>query len=188
MRHTLRSLDAVSLDRLRSEAILLKEAGHDYASIGERLRVTTIAARDLCQQQRRSVRRQLSGAGLAFLPESVVDLFINGPHAELVARTMATRMKYLAKIGSLYTRAELLRERGLGRATLVRIENWLAAQGCRLREEDESLSEALCRVHRQKSRCVVSACLSPPTVPVDPPRHGAERRGVEIRIACFPAI
>ncbi len=145
-------LDALSRSRLRAQAVLLKEAGHDYVSIGIQLGVTAVAARDLCLRDRQQARRRSSRSGLVLLPQGVIDLFVNGSYAALVARTMSARMRYLAKIGSLYTKTELLRERGVGRATVTRVQNWLAAEGYRLRRSSESVAEAVCRDRRHNPR------------------------------------
>ncbi len=178
MTRTLRGLGAASRARLRARAMLLKDAGHDDASIGIKLGIMVLTARTLCLPDRQQARRQSSRTGL--LPQPVIDLFVHGSYADLVARSTSTRMRYLAKIGSLYTKAELLRERGVGRATVTRVQNWLAAQGYRLRRSNESVAEAVCR----------DGCRNSPRLSQPSRRHevGDARAGLARNSAKQPAL
>ena len=78
------------------------------------------------------------------LPPRVANLLIIGPHANLVAGTVAERALLLPEIASLHTRREMSAIRGLGRATLRKIEDWLKQHGRRFRRPDESLDTAIC--------------------------------------------
>jgi hypothetical protein len=78
------------------------------------------------------------------LPERVTQMLVRCPYAQLVGRTMATRLEHIVDIVSLHTRDELSRQRGLGRATVRKIEKWLEFHGRRLRGSNESIDSVIC--------------------------------------------
>ena len=135
MTRNIRNLSPAQQARLRNEAVRLKDDRLDYIQIGHELDVTTIAARDLCMRHQRFAKRQ-SGLSDVRLPHRVIQLFLNGRYAEFIGQTISIRARYLADIASLYSKSDLLCEQGIGRITVGRIEQWLAAQDRRFRAPD----------------------------------------------------
>ena len=80
----------------------------------------------------------------ADLPDGIVRLMTNAPYASFVVRCASDRTVFLPEIISLQTRRELLEMSGLGRASIARIQAWLAQQGRRLRTPDESIDAIIC--------------------------------------------
>ena len=74
----------------------------------------------------------------------VADHLIRGPYARLVIGSLAERALLLPEIASLHTREEMAAIRGVGRATLCKIEIWLKQHGRRFRYPEESLDTAIC--------------------------------------------
>ena len=145
MKRSTRNLSLAQHARLRNEAVRLKDDGLDYIQIGRELGVTTIAARDLCMQHQRFAKRQSGLSDVRRLPHRVIHLFLNGRYADLIGQTVSIRGRYLADIASLYSKSDLLCEQGIGRITVTRIEQGLAAQDRRFRAPDETVSEVICR-------------------------------------------
>jgi len=147
MTRNIRNLGLARQARLRNEAVRLKDDGLDYIQIGRELDVTTIAARDLCMRHQRFAKRQSGLSDVRRLPHRVIQLFLNGRYAEFIGQTVSIRARYLADIASLYSKSDLLCEQGIGRITVDRIEQWLAAQDRRFRAPDETVAEVICRFH-----------------------------------------
>jgi hypothetical protein len=59
------------------------------------------------------------------LPGRIIEMLVCGRYAELVGRTLSTRLDYILEIASLHTRDELLQQKGSGRSTVRRIEKWM---------------------------------------------------------------
>jgi hypothetical protein len=83
----------------------------------------------------------LSGADL---PDRIIQLIANAPYASFVVRRSSDRMTFLPEIVSLHTRRELSEMAGLGRASIARIQAWLAQHGRRLRMPGESIDTVIC--------------------------------------------
>lgn len=79
------------------------------------------------------------------LPDRIVQLTANAPHAPLVVRYAADRAAFLAEILSLHTKQELSEIPRLEKASIATIEVWLAQHGRRLRMPGESLDTVICR-------------------------------------------
>ena len=79
------------------------------------------------------------------LPERIAVILVHSPLAALIGKEPLTRMNYLLEIASLYTRAELLAQPGLGRTGVRRIETWMAFHGHRMRDANESLDSVICQ-------------------------------------------
>lgn len=69
----------------------------------------------------------------ADLPDRIVQLMTNARYASFVVRGDSDRTVFLPEIISLHTRRELSEISGIGRASIARIQTWLARQGRRLR-------------------------------------------------------
>ena len=78
------------------------------------------------------------------LPERIIDMLLRSRYAELVGRTMSTRLDYILEIASLHTKGDLLEQQGLGRSTVLRIEKWMEFHRLRFRRPDESLDSVIC--------------------------------------------
>jgi hypothetical protein len=154
MTRKIRELSLARLVRLRKEAVRLKDGGLDYIQIGRVLDITTIAARDLCMQHQQLAKRQSGLSDVPRLPHRVVQLFLYGRYADFIGRTASIRADYLADIASLYVKSDLLREQGIGRITVARIEQWLAAQDRRFRAPGETVAEVICRFRRPVHRTI----------------------------------
>ena len=85
----------------------------------------------------------------------VIQLFLSGRHADLIGQTVSIRAGYLADIASLYSKSDLLCEQGIGRTTVARIEQWLAAQDRRFRAPDETVAEVICRFRPRSAQSAV---------------------------------
>jgi hypothetical protein len=155
MTRNIRNLSPAQQARLRNEAVRLKDAGLDYIQIGHALDVTTIAARDLCMRHQRFAKRQSGLSDLRRLPHRVIQLFLNGRYAEFIGQTVSIRARYLADIASLYSKSDLLCEQDIGRITVGRIEQWLAAQDRRFRAPDETVAEVICRFRPRRAHRAV---------------------------------
>ena len=152
MTRNIRNLSLALQARLRNEAVRLKDEGLDYIQIGHELDVTAIIARDLCVRHQRFAKRQSGLSDVRRLPHSVIQLFLNGRYADLIGHTVSIRARYLADIASLYSTSDLLCEQGIGRITVARIEQWLAAQDRRFRAPDETVAEVICRFRLRPAR------------------------------------
>ena len=75
----------------------------------------------------------------AELPDRIVQLMTNARYASFVVRCDSDRTVFLPEIISLHTRRELAEIDGIGRASIARIQTWLAQQGRRLRRPGESI-------------------------------------------------
>jgi len=84
------------------------------------------------------------------LPEKIIEMLVCSRYAGFVGRTMSTRLDYILEIASLHTKGELLRQQGLGRSTVLRIEKWMEFHGRRFRHADESLDSVICRFEFRK--------------------------------------
>jgi hypothetical protein len=80
----------------------------------------------------------------ADLPDRIIQLMTNAPYASFVVRCAADRAVFLPEIISLHTRRELSEISGLGRASIARIQTWLAQHGRRLRRPGESIDTVIC--------------------------------------------
>jgi hypothetical protein len=80
----------------------------------------------------------------ADLPDRIIQLMTNAPYASFVVRCASDRTVFLPEIISLHTRRELSEMSGLGRASIARIQTWLAQHGRRLRRPDESIDTVIC--------------------------------------------
>jgi hypothetical protein len=80
----------------------------------------------------------------ADLPDRIVQLMTNTPYASFVVRCDSDRTVFLPEIISLHTRRELSEMSGLGRASIARIQAWLAQHGRRLRRPGESIDSVIC--------------------------------------------
>lgn len=80
----------------------------------------------------------------AELPDRIVQLMTNVPYASFVVRCDSDRTVFLPEIISLHTRRELSQMSGLGRASIARIQAWLAQHGRRLRRQGESIDTVIC--------------------------------------------
>jgi hypothetical protein len=78
------------------------------------------------------------------LPDRIIQLMTNAPYASFVVRHASDRTLFLPEIASLHTRRELLEIAGLGRASIARIQAWLAQYGRRLRRPGESIDTVIC--------------------------------------------
>ncbi len=67
------------------------------------------------------------------LTRRAINALLYWGHAHLGGRTVGSRAKRLPEIAAAYTRDELLREPGIGPATVVEIELWLEERGLKLR-------------------------------------------------------
>ena len=80
----------------------------------------------------------------AELPDRIVQLMTNARYASFVVRCDSDRTVFLPEIISLHTRRELAEIDGIGRASIARIQTWLAQQGRRLRRPGESINFVIC--------------------------------------------
>jgi hypothetical protein len=80
----------------------------------------------------------------ADLPGRIVQLMTNARYASYVVRGDSDRTAFLPEIISLHTRRELTEIGGVGRASIARIQAWLAQQGRRLRRPGESIDSVIC--------------------------------------------
>jgi len=80
----------------------------------------------------------------ADLPDRIVQLMTNARYASFVVRGDSDRTVFLPEIISLHTRRELSEISGIGRASIARIQTWLAHQGRRLRRQGESIDSVIC--------------------------------------------
>ena len=80
----------------------------------------------------------------ADLPDRIVQLMTNARYASFVVRGDSDRTVFLPEIISLHTRRELSEIDGIGRASIARIQTWLAQQGRRLRRQGESIDSVIC--------------------------------------------
>jgi hypothetical protein len=64
----------------------------------------------------------------ADLPDRIVQLMTNARYASFVVRGDSDRTVFLPEIISLHTRRELSEIDGIGRASIARIQTWLAQQ------------------------------------------------------------
>jgi len=80
----------------------------------------------------------------ADLPDRIVQLMTNARYASFVVRCDSDRTVFLPEIISLHTRRELSEISGIGRASIARIQTWLAHQGRRLRRQGESIDSVIC--------------------------------------------
>jgi len=78
------------------------------------------------------------------LPDRIIQLIANAPYASFVVRRASDRTAFLPEIVSLHTRRELSEISGLGRASIARIQDWLAQRGRRLRMPGESIDTVIC--------------------------------------------
>jgi hypothetical protein len=78
------------------------------------------------------------------LPNRIIQLVANAPHASFVVRRASDRIMFLPEIVSLHTRRELSEIAGLGRTSIARIQAWLAQHGRRLRMPGESIDTVIC--------------------------------------------
>lgn len=90
------------------------------------------------------------------LPDRIIQLMTNAPYASFVVRRACDRPLFLPEIVSLHTRRELSEMAGLGRASIARIQTWLAQHGRRLRRPGESIDTVICHfgVRRKSFRRV----------------------------------
>ena len=82
--------------------------------------------------------------GAPALSAHVAEYIARAPHAGLVASSGSDRESVLAEIASLHTRKELLTVKGVGQATLSKIEVWLERHGRRFRRSYESIDSVIC--------------------------------------------
>ncbi|HVQ69596.1 MAG TPA: hypothetical protein VMT08_19050 [Bradyrhizobium sp.] len=80
----------------------------------------------------------------ADLPDRIVQLMTNARYASFVVRGDSDRTVFLPEIISLHTRRELSEIDGIGRASIAKIQTWLAQQGRRLRRPGESIDSVIC--------------------------------------------
>jgi hypothetical protein len=85
-----------------------------------------------------------AAASGADLPGRIVQLMTNARYASYVVRGDSDRTAFLPEIISLHTRRELTEIGGVGRASIARIQAWLAQQGRRLRRPGESIDSVIC--------------------------------------------
>jgi hypothetical protein len=85
-----------------------------------------------------------AAASGAELPDRIVQLMTNARYASFVVRGDSDRTAFLPEIISLHTRRELTEIGGVGRASIARIQAWLAQQGRRLRRPGESIDSVIC--------------------------------------------
>lgn len=106
------------------------------------------------------------------LPARIVQLVTNAPYASFVVRRASDRILFLPEIVSLHTRRELSEMAGLGRASIARIQAWLAQHGRRLRMPGESIDTVICHfaVRRKNIRRHRPLNPSAATSPSDPYR------------------
>jgi hypothetical protein len=105
------------------------------------------------------------------LPERIIQLMTNAPYASFVVRHASDRTLFLPEIVSLHTRRELLEIAGLGRASIARIQVWMAQYGRRLRRPGESIDTVICHfgvrrknVHRHRQPSASTAALQPASI------------------------
>ena len=80
------------------------------------------------------------------LSEGVAKRLLHASYAELVVRCPEKQKSSLPDIASLFTKQELKKIAGLGRARVAELEAWMMAQNRRFRGPDESLDAAVCRL------------------------------------------
>jgi len=80
----------------------------------------------------------------ADLPDRIVQLMTNARYASFVVRGDSDRTVFLPEIISLHTTRELSEIDGIGRASIAKIQTWLAQQGRRLRRPGESIDSVIC--------------------------------------------
>jgi hypothetical protein len=88
--------------------------------------------------------KSIAVASDANLPDRIIQLLANAPYASLVVRRASDRAVFLPEITSLHTKRELLEMSGVGRASITRIQVWLAQYGRRLRMPGESIDTVIC--------------------------------------------
>jgi hypothetical protein len=66
------------------------------------------------------------------LTRGAIKALLNGRHAHIGGRTIATRAKNLLKIAASYSWDELLEEPGIGVSTAAEIQLWLEERGASL--------------------------------------------------------
>ena len=78
------------------------------------------------------------------LPDRIIQRIASAPYASFVVRHAPDRLLFLPEIVSLHTKRELSEIAGLGRASIARIQAWLAEHGRRLRRPRESIDSVIC--------------------------------------------
>jgi hypothetical protein len=86
------------------------------------------------------------------LPDHIARSIAKAPHAHLVVRDEADRLKVLPDIASLHTRSELAKLEGIGPAAIRKLIAWLAHHGRRPRNTSESLDTVICKLEYKSIR------------------------------------
>ena len=118
----------------------------------------------------------------ADLPDRVIQLMTNAPYASFVVRCDSDRAVFLPEIISLHTRRELSQISGLGRASIARIQAWLAQQGRRLRMPGESIDTVIChfgvrrKEHHPQKRSTLPAMTPQPDATLAPALQNSDSK------------
>ena len=84
--------------------------------------------------------------GTPSINRDLANIIVDGRYGMMLSRDRETRLLRIAEIASLYTRQELLRERGFGVPAVASVQRWLMRHGRRLRDRHEPIEAAICRL------------------------------------------
>lgn len=114
------------LARLRDDIAIMRAIKVDYFTIAKRLSISPEDARALSP-------KACTPPSTPRLTRHTIKALLNGKHAHVGGKAIATRAKNLVKIASSYTYEELLEEPGIGSATATQIQLWLEERDVTLR-------------------------------------------------------
>jgi hypothetical protein len=84
--------------------------------------------------------------GTPNINHELANIIVDSRYGMMLSRNRETRLLRIAEIASLYTRQELLRERGFGVPAVASVQRWLTRHGRRLRDRHEPIEAAICRL------------------------------------------
>jgi hypothetical protein len=116
------------LARLRDDIAIMRMIKLDLVTIARRLGISPEDARDLSPKFNKP-------AAMPRLTRHAIKALLNGRHAHLGGKAIATRAKNLIRIASAYSFEELLEEPGIGSATATEIHLWIEERGAGLRTD-----------------------------------------------------
>lgn len=114
---------------VREKVMILRTMNFPWTDIASILGITVEDARDLGKFRQRSMH----GYRLTW---RVLNILLNGKHAEIAGGTIGQRACRLDEIAAAYSRDELLSEPGAGPSTLTDVQLWLESRGLAFRDSD----------------------------------------------------
>ena len=126
--------------------------------------------------------KKISVTSDADLPDRIIQLMTNARYASIVVRGDSDRTVFLPEIISLHTRRELSEIDGIGRASIAKIQTWLAQQGRRLRRPGESIDSVIChfgvrrKEHHPQKRSTLPAMTPQPDATLAPALQNSDSK------------